>query len=1328
MITLNAHLQRIINGQNLEGLKPFAFLYRNKWVEESGGGGAFELETTPIDISSMIVKPNTLSMTLDVSEIAQYSANNVTLTLADPFNRFIEGTPHSFFPSGFQLYGSRVILYYGTSTADMTSLFVGVIKELPTHKPESYQVDLKLISPLELLNDIEAKEFSNKYTGETLTANGYDDDNNPIYKTTNTGVGGFNAVYANGVKIFEGVDYEVSQTNTLGLPALVTITNSSYHSATITADYYCWKSGLTVEQIVAGLVALGGYSSNTDIRSVVWGNLVRTQEQTNIIASVGYGKSNFVYVARDNFNDSYFNTKVFNYFRYSYLPQRCKIELSALLWKHSSVSGYERVYSLGKFNASGLLTTGILIVFWGPYTGSADSGITVFQRINGVETRLGDVTNTHTGSANPATLNLTIERENNVVRIIGLNNTVTAAFDNDFDFGNSEEYNEKMRLSENASAIQFTSFTLTSLDDNSLQITNRGIIVESSINTEKTYTQIKGTLNETITYNLTYRIKENGSFTNWQETDLNASLGVETDTMQAILLVSSSGADITNFAFEYLNSSLVLSFVNLSGKTVLNAIQDLALISGYEFGVDRQGTFFFRPRSQSTTPIYELDHSEIVKVDTVKKNLNDFFTKLTLSFAQIPLEFYANEGERPTPVDRYGVINKEIDKPEIVNYDNPELAQAIGPQLLGIYSSLANIIQCTSKLNLGLELGDIVNLKRNYPLIVGNNSTDYDKFINQDTFYRACKITGINYNLGKKQLTYTLRDVSNKNNQPQADDADFKKPADWSDIRLGCPDNSIALYAAHKADFSEYDNIGFIANCTGGYNVFIDGVQYGTTYASGAQCNITWSTSGITTGDDITTPSALKAHKIWVSPATSGNNISLFHCSRVASSGTEQQGVLWVHFNLSNAINISSLLNNDTNTLSGSLCQSVTAKNNIIKFIGLYCSFSRVYNLEFVPVLEADTTDVKNLYRFLQYNSKLKDITLRNLFNKNDTTGGPSFSAFQETNIENIRGNWVCSPCSYMFANCKKLKNLPIIDASQTKEMENFLTYDVSLRDTILDVRDATGLKKIGCYGNSTYFMGGLKGLRVSDQAPFDNATAPQINVSYTGMSRSALRTLFTDLPTVSNGQIINVTGCTGNMLGEQGTVTFEDGIASGFSANDYYYFYKEFSETDKAWSIIIRAKVTNLSAVNTIISYGGNTKNSLQLGVNTSSKLVTYISSNGSSNDIANSKQSSLTINTNTYYYFKIEYTGANYIISVSEDDINYTPYITIDNATPIYNGAKLSLGFNQSRWPEALSGSIDFNETYFIVNGKTWFDINNMLTNADKAIATGKGWTVAA
>ena len=278
-------------------------------------------------------------------------------------------------------------------------------------------------------------------------------------------------------------------------------------------------------------------------------------------------------------------------------------------------------------------------------------------------------------------------------------------------------------------------------------------------------------------YYLSVRFSDDSiTWSNPQSYNLNTVIGASERYLYYIIGVDNNpndSFDINEPTTWYLAGSLFVNLVDLSGKTVLEALQDFALISGYEFGVDRNGVFFFKPRIASTTPIYVLDHSELTKVDTVKRNFSDFFTKLTLTFAQRPLEFYANTGYRPTPVDKYGIINKEIDKPEIVNYDNPELAQAIGPQLLQVYSQLSNIIQATGKLNLALELGDIVSLRRNMNLVEPDDAKEFVKYINSSIYYRACKITGMNYNFAKRQITYTLRDVTSDNNLPPIDAYSF---------------------------------------------------------------------------------------------------------------------------------------------------------------------------------------------------------------------------------------------------------------------------------------------------------------------------------------------------------------------------------------------------------------------------------------------------------------------------------------------------------------------------------------------------------------------------
>lgn len=767
MITLPAVLQKVMDSKDLNGLKPFAVLFRNKWVEEestseseseSGYTGAgYAIDTlNPIDISHMIAKPNTLSMTLDVNEVAQYNANNVTLTLSDPENRFLEGAPGSYFPEGYQLYGSRVVLYYGLDNTNKTALFTGVIKDLPTHKPETYQVDLKLVSPLEMLKDIEAKDFSDKVTGEELHYEHQDDDSHRVYSTAGTGVGGFDAVYADGVKLFEGVDYEVSQTNMLGVSALITIVNDDYNNADITADYYTWKTNLTVEQIVTGLANLAGYNSGTeDIRNVVWNSAVKSQIVPTLNMTIGYKQNGLGYDYLGG-NQYYWNGSSMGHgsssFRYNLFPQNFRINFTFLTFYYGS-SYY---YRIGQFDNNGTIIAGFTLGFlWANNT----LYLWVNKTYNGDTSRVGEILAVR-GGQTPITITKSGSNITFATPYGTLNTTI------EFDL-NSNYYNEHI-FSDTGYYPVLGNYSLTNTDDDVL-LNGYGIVISGN-RQNATWDMINATFsNENSQYNLEFRTSENGvSWSDFSTISIGSTIGETANYLQARLQITTLDytTDLDNVYLYALSSSLVLSIVNLSGKTVLEALQDFALISGYEFGVNRDGVFFFRPRVQSPTPTYTLGGSEVVKVDTVKKNLSDFFTKLTLTFATVPLEFYANAGTRPTPIDRYGVINKEIDKPEIVNYDNPELAQAIGPQLLEIYSALPNVIQAAGKLNLALELGDIVNLKRNYPLTADKEASDYNKFERQDTYYRACKITGMNYNFAKRQITYTLRDVSNSNNSP----------------------------------------------------------------------------------------------------------------------------------------------------------------------------------------------------------------------------------------------------------------------------------------------------------------------------------------------------------------------------------------------------------------------------------------------------------------------------------------------------------------------------------------------------------------------------------
>ena len=355
---------------------------------------------------------------------------------------------------------------------------------------------------------------------------------------------------------------------------------------------------------------------------------------------------------------------------------------------------------------------------------------------------------------------------------------------------------------------------------------------------------------------------------------------------------------------------------------------------------------------------------------------------------------------------------------------------------------------------------------------------------------------------------------------------DFKKPSSWPDIRKNTKANSIRLLADTRYP------LGFAATVTGGYSVDIDGEHYDD-YNSQAQFSMEdWDDYTSTEGDSIDYPeNATKAHIIDIYPQTSGNNITAFSCARVAASGNEEQGVLWAHLTLQNYILLNKFLGSES-TYYNSQLLAVTSKNNkiYVSASGFNESFYKASQLEYVPSFIGESSDtVYNTTGLFRECSKIKEISLQNM---KITSCYGMFNACHS--LENIKCKNVnvvpthSSLNSMYYENFKLKALMPTTYTSSIQRMSTYAVYCKDLEDTVIDARGATSLKNIDCYSNGTYFAAGIKGLRVSNEAPFDFSSSPQINVSYTGMDRSALVQLFNDLPSVTGSQTLSCTGCAG--------------------------------------------------------------------------------------------------------------------------------------------------------------------------------------------------------
>lgn len=346
----------------------------------------------------------------------------------------------------------------------------------------------------------------------------------------------------------------------------------------------------------------------------------------------------------------------------------------------------------------------------------------------------------------------------------------------------------------------------------------------------------------------------------------------------------------------------------------------------------------------------------------------------------------------------------------------------------------------------------------------------------------------------------------------------WQKPADWIDIRSGALPNSGYFLVGHSADYATYPNWSINASVSnsGTYDVFVDGIKQATT-ASGTATTLNWQTLALESGWDVTYPTALRTHIVRITPTDNANKFTI-----VASSGVT--GTLWMHFNLSNTVPYKF---GSTSAQYHPALEAITSNNNVLKVTNLDNFVANLRNLVYLPKLDASDAPANPVLNYAFYNArKLKKIHILNL---NQTSANvynlapfASCLALSSIIFEN------CSVSIYELGTLSKIKKLPE-GIRFYNERENTIRCNglTSLQDTILDVSPATNCKQLLAQGSSSARCDGIKGITVSNEAPFDGAS-PQINVAYTGLDRAALINLFKSMPTVSASQVCNIVGTTG--------------------------------------------------------------------------------------------------------------------------------------------------------------------------------------------------------
>lgn len=256
-------------------------------------------------------------------------------------------------------------------------------------------------------------------------------------------------------------------------------------------------------------------------------------------------------------------------------------------------------------------------------------------------------------------------------------------------------------------------------------------------------------------------------------------------------------------------------------------------------------------------------------------------------------------------------------------------------------------------------------------------------------------------------------------------------------------------------------------------------------------------------------------------------------------------------------------------------------------------------------------------------------------------------------------------------------------------EINNFLNYDSSYSE-ILDLSNLNKMEKVAVNGTADRKMEGLKGLLVSQNAPF-TGTSPQINASYTGLNKSALVSLFESAP-------YNVG------YKKVGNPTIVDGVVSGFSGYpDSAAIIKTSQQLDTSLPFEINVEFKrNSTAPGCVVSTKGG-----ELCQPQGNNIIRIKLRNYANTDTIYASYDATLINweNNATYIFNLVYSNNSYIYTIKRKSDNALVY-----TKTISSEEKMSLGtfyfggtLNEAYVP--LDGSIDLNNTYIKVNGVNWF-----------------------
>ncbi|MCH5202381.1 MAG: hypothetical protein J1F17_04155 [Oscillospiraceae bacterium] len=171
------------------------------------------------------------------------------------------------------------------------------------------------------------------------------------------------------------------------------------------------------------------------------------------------------------------------------------------------------------------------------------------------------------------------------------------------------------------------------------------------------------------------------------------------------------------------------------------------------------------------------------------------------------------------------------------------------------------------------------------------------------------------------------------------------------------------------------------------------------------------------------------------------------------------------------------------------------------------------------------------------------------------------------------------------------------------------------------------------------------------------------------------------------------------------GALVDNDGVISGFTGQSIYATIPMKSPTTSFEMVIKAHTPTSIANSSTILGYYNN-YNGIVIRLGSSGTPLTYMSSNGSTNNLIDNKNWTHAVPANSDVWFKVTWDGSTYELSSSTDGVNYTVGLTVANSNPFYVGSGLNaVGGSNTTSAPFTNGSIDLTQSYVKIDGELFW-----------------------